>query len=364
MTGSIEILPEIDAVREEEDFDHGRLHAYLRDRLAGADRPMEVKRFTGGRSNLTYLLRFDGQEWVLRRPPLGPLPVGGHDMKREYRVLSRLWKAFKPAPRAMLFCDDPSIIGAPFFVMERRKGIVIRTNEPTPAELGDRPETFRKLSSAIIDTLADLHAVNYKAVGLSTLGRPEGFVRRQIVGWMDRWERAKTREVPLMNKLGKWLLENMPPAQPPVLLHNDFFLHNIMFGAGDPGRVAGIFDWEMSTLGDPMVDLGNTLAFWREKTDPQELIGMAQAEIHTFHPGFISRDEAMQRYARRTGRDLSHVYFYWAFSHWKNATIGEQIYVRYVRGQTTDPRFAIMEPFAPALARAAAAVAGGLGFHE
>jgi aminoglycoside phosphotransferase (APT) family kinase protein len=364
MTENLEILPEIDAVREEEEFDHARLHAYLRGRLPDADRPMEVKRFTGGHSNLTYLLRFDGREWVVRRPPLGPLPPGGHDMKREYRVLARLWEAFKPAPRAMLFCDDPSIIGSPFFVMERRKGIVIRTNQPMPVELGDRPETFRKLSSAIIDTLADLHAVDYHAIGLSTLGRPKGFVHRQIVGWMDRWERAKTRELPLMNKLGKWLLENMPPEQPPVLLHNDFFLHNIMFDADDPGHVVGVFDWEMSTLGDPMVDLGNTLAFWREKTDPQELIGITQGEIHTFQPGFISRNEAMQRYAQRTGRDLSNIYFYWAFSHWKNATIGEQIYVRYVRGQTTDPRFAIIGTYAPALAHAAAWVASRLGFRE
>lgn len=356
-----EITPEFAEVREEEEFDHAKLQAYLRGKVPGAELPMEVQQFKGGHSNLTYLLRFDGQEWVLRRPPFGPLPKGGHDMSREYRVLSQLWQGFEPAPRAILFCDDPSILGAPFFVMERRRGILIRMRQPLPPELGDSPETFRKVSEGFIDTLGDLHAVDYEKIGLGTLGRPDGFVKRQIVGWMDRWEKAKTREVPLMEKLGAWFLDHMPPPQPPVLLHNDFYLHNMMLDFDDPGRVVGVFDWEMSTLGDPMIDLGTSLGYWRDKED-EELIAVAEGEVHTLRPGFLNRDQLVHRYALRTKRDVSHFNFYRAWAHWKNATVAEQIYVRYVRGQTTDPRFETMGVQPPALAEAAARVARRIGF--
>lgn len=361
----VTIIPELDEVRKEEAFDHARLQSYLRDQqLSGAESPMQVRQFRGGHSNLTYLLTFGDQEWVLRRPPLGPLPKGAHDMSREYRVLSGLWQVFQPAPRAVLLCEDSSIIGAPFFIMERRKGIVIRLGQPMPPELGDQPQTFRAISEGFIDVLASLHGVAYETMGLGTLGRPEGFLRRQVVGWMERWERAKTREVPLMNKLGAWLLDHMPPAQLPVLLHNDFFLHNMMFDANDSGRVAAVFDWEMSTLGDPMIDLGIALGYWREQRDPADLLAVEQGEPHTIKPGFVSPAELGERYARKTGRDLGHLDYYWAWAHWKRATVVEQIYARYVRGQTTDPRFAHIGTFAPALARAAAAVASRSGFRE
>ena len=361
MAHSEEVVPEFGEVREEEEFDHARLQAYLRDKVPGADLPMQVLQFRGGHSNLTYLLRFGEREWVARRPPLGPLPKGGHDMSREYRVLSRLWQAFEPAPRAVLFCEDPSILGAPFFVMERRAGILIRMRQPLPPELGDSPATFRRLSEGFIDTLADLHAVDYEAIGLGTLGRPDGFLKRQIVGWMERWEKAKTRELPMMEKLGAWFLDHMPPAQPPALLHNDFYLHNMMLDFKDPGHVVGIFDWEMSTLGDPMIDLGTAMGYWREKGD-HELNEISEVEPHTMKPGFLGREELVHRYSLRSGRDMSDFQFFWAWAHWKNATVAEQIYVRYVRGQTSDPRFAEMGVQAPALAAAAARVARRIGF--
>ena len=360
-----EIIPELDEVRQEESFDRARLQDYLREhQFPGADGPLHVRQFRGGHSNLTYLLSIGGQEWVLRRPPLGPLPKGGHDMAREYRVLSSLWQAYQPAPRAMLFCEDPAIIGAPFFIMERRKGSVIRLGQPMPPELGEQPQTFRAISEGFIDALAALHAVDYEANGLGSFGRPEGFLQRQIAGWMERWQRAKTREIPLMNKLGAWLGDNMPPAQPPVLLHNDFFLHNMMFDANDPGRVVAVFDWEMSTLGDPMIDLGIALGYWREKTDPPDLLATEQGQPHTIRPGFLSTAELAERYASKTGRDLSHLDYFWAWAHWKRATVVEQIYARYARGQTTDPRFAAIGPFVPALARAAGQVASRIGFRE
>lgn len=364
MSQVAEIVPEFGEVREEEQLDWAKLAAYLRDKLFGARAPMEVRQFRGGHSNLTYLLRFGGQEWVMRRPPFGPLPVGGHDMGREYRVLSRLWKAFKPAPRGMLFCEDASVIGAPFFIMERRRGILIRMREPLPPELGSDPATFRRVSEGFIDTLADLHAVDYESVGLGDLGKPAGFVERQIKGWMARWEKAKTREVPLMNKLGAWFLEKMPESQAPTIIHNDFYLHNIMLGSDDPGQVVGVFDWEMSTIGDPMIDLGVSLGYWRDRADPDELLALNQGEAHTVRPGFMTRDELAERYARRTGRDVGRLPFYRAWAHWKNATVVEQIYARYARGQTSDPRFAVMGNQAPALAHAAAAVAAQLGFRE
>ena len=362
MAEAIEIVPEFGDVRAEEELDWRKLADYLRDKLPGADAPMTVKQFRGGSSNLTCVLRFGDREWVMRRPPFGPLPVGGHDMGREYKVLSRLWEVYKPAPRGMLFSDDISIVGAPFFVMERRSGIVIKNRQPLPEELGTDPATYRSLSQGFIDTLADLHRVDYPAIGLSSLGKPDGFLKRQITGWMGRWEKAKTREVPLMEKLGAWFLENMPPSPPPALIHNDFYLHNIMIGSDSPGNVVGVFDWEMSTIGDPMVDLGISIGYWREKSDPEELLATSQGEAHTLRPGFMSRDELVNRYSSRTGRDVSRIPFYWAWAHWKTATVVEQIYVRYVRRQTTDPRFAMMGPFAPALAIGAAQVASRLGF--
>ena len=359
-----EVMPEFGEVRDEERLEWSKLADYLRDKLAGADQPLHVFQFRGGHSNLTYLLRFGETEWVMRRSPFGPLPVGGHDMGREYRVLSRLWQAFEPAPHAMLYCEDSSIIGAPFFIMERRRGTLIRMREPMPPQLGDDPATFRRISEGFIDTLADLHAVDFEQVGLGDLGRPAGFLERQIQGWMQRWKEAKTREVPLMERLGAWYLENMPEAQAPTILHNDFFLHNMMLDAQDPGKVVGVFDWEMSTLGDPMIDLGISLAYWRDRTDPPDLSGTHHVEALTLKPGFMTREELAERYAKKTGRDLSRLAYFRSWAHWKNATVVEQIYARYARGQTSDPRFAPMSMGAPALAVAAARVAAQLGFRE
>ena len=361
-----DLAAEYGEVREEERLDWPKLQAYLREhQVPGADSAMEVKQFRGGSSNLTYLLRFaDGHQWVVRRPPFGPLPPSAHDMAREYRVLSRLWQGFAAAPRAIVLCEDPAIIGAVFFVMERREGAVIKNRHPLPPELDQKPETFRRISENLIDTLADLHAADYEKIGLGGLGRPEGFLQRQITGWMGRWEKAKTRDVPLMEKLGTWFLEHMPAAQKPVLLHNDFYLHNVMLAAGDSGKVVGVFDWEMSTLGDPMIDLGLTIGYWRQADDPPELIALSQGYAHTTAPGFLSREQIVQRYAARSGSDVSMADYYRAWANWKTATVVEQIYARYVRGQTSDPRFANMGEWAPVLAQQAARVVAKFGFRE
>jgi aminoglycoside phosphotransferase (APT) family kinase protein len=359
-------LPEFGDVRDEDQLDWSKLIVYLRERnVAGADKPLEVKQFRGGHSNLTYLLRFGAaEEWVVRRPPFGTLEPGGHDMAREYRVLSRLWEGYAQAPRAILFCEDPSIIGAPFFVMQRRSGFVIANRRPLPAGINTAPDTFRRMSEGFIDALADLHSVDYEKVGLGTLGRPDGFVRRQIIGWMDRWEKAKIEEIPVMNKLGAWFLEHIPPAQKPVLLHNDFFLHNVMFAPDNSGEVVGVFDWEMSTLGDPLIDLGLAIGYWRDPDDVEELLELSEGYAHTTRPGFMTRSQLTERYGRRTGRDMSQIAFYQGWANWKTATVLQQLYVRFVRGHTHDPRFANLGKQPPVLARTAARVVAQLGFKE
>lgn len=300
----------------------------------------------------------------MRRPPHGELPKSAHDMGREYRVLSRLWEEYAPAPRAMLYCDDRSIIGAPFFIMERRRGIVIKKREPLPAMLSEAPEACARVSAGFIDALADLHRVAYERIGLGALGRPEGFFGRQVKSWMERWERARTRAVPLMNRLGAWFAANLPDAQPPALIHNDFFLHNVMIAPDDPGRIVAVLDWEMATIGDPMVDLGIALAYWRDRSDPEELLALNPGENHTLRPGFMTRAELAERYARRTGRELRGIDYYVGWAYWKNATVVEQLYARYARGDTSDERYATMVNEAPVLARAAAAKLSAFGFRE
>jgi aminoglycoside phosphotransferase (APT) family kinase protein len=357
-------LPEFSEVRAEEQLDWAKLAAYLRDqRVPGAEQPLTVKQFRGGHSNLTYLLRFgEAQEWVVRRPPFGPLPPGGHDMAREFRVLSRLWEGFAQAPRAIVFCDDATIIGAAFFVMQRKSGFTIPNRRPLDPKIETDPATFRAMSEGFIDALADLHRVDYGKLRLSELGRPDGFLKRQIVGWMDRWEKAKTDEVPLMNQLGAWFLDHMPAPQPSVLLHNDFYLHNVMFSPDNGGAVVGVFDWEMSTLGDPLVDLGIALNYWRDASDALDLIALSEGHAHTTRPGFLTRDELIERYALRSGRDVTYAPYYRAWALWKTATVVQQIYVRFVRGQTHDPRFGSMGVQPPVLARTAAEIIAKLGF--
>jgi aminoglycoside phosphotransferase (APT) family kinase protein len=332
---SAEPPSEVADVRAGEQIDAAALTAYLRERLDCGDRPLEVRQFPGGHSNLTYLLRFGDRELVLRRPPLGPVAPKAHDMAREFRVLSALWQVYPRAPRAYVYCDDAAIIGSPFYVMERRAGVVIRRH--IPAELGDTPATRRRISEALIDALADLHAVDYRAVGLAGLGKPEGFVERQVRGWAERWQRAKTREVPAFEELEAWLLARVPASPPPSLVHNDFKFDNVMLDARDPGRVEAVLDWEMATVGDPFVDLGCTLCYWTQAGDP-EMRGGSLSGI-TAEPGWLTRTELVRRYAEKSGRDVSSLGYYEVFGLFKLGVILQQIYFRYHRGQTRDERF-------------------------
>lgn len=332
--------PELIEVRADERFDRDRLSDYLRGRLEGADGPFSVRQFGGGHANLTYCLRFgegdSAVEYVLRRPPLGPVAPRSHDMAREYRALSKLWRGFPLAPRAYLYCDDASIIGADFLVMERRHGIVVRSSVPAEFGGGEDPVANRKLSEVVIDVLADFHAVEPASVGLDGLGKPEGFLERQVRGWAERYQRAKTGEVPMAEELMRWLLESLPASPPPTLVHNDWKLDNMALAPDDPGRCVAVYDWDMCTVGDPLCDLGTLLALWGERGEG----GAASSVMPTQTLGFMSRAEAVERYAERSGRDTSGIAYYTVFGTFKMAVVLQQIFFRFHRGQTQDARFA------------------------
>ncbi len=324
-------------VRPDERFDEAWLHAHLRGRLPGTEAPMRVMQFAGGKANLTYRLRFGAdQEYVLRRPPLGPYAPSAHDMGREYRVLSVLHQAFALAPRAYYFCDDEAVLGAPFFIMERRHGLVVR---------GEMPERFsanrdapRRMSEALVDALAAFHAVDYAALGLSDLGRPAGFVKRQVQGWNRRWQAAKLEGDTDVETIYRWLTDNLPESAYNSLVHNDYKLDNTMYSTDDPSRMVAVFDWDMCTLGDPLSDVGMLLTYWTQPDDPPlvKTIGtMPEAGY-----GFFSRDEILQRYAVQSGRDLANMRFYHVLGIFRLLVILQQIYLRYVRGFTQDKRFA------------------------
>lgn len=331
-------------VRASEQLDWAKLAGYLRREL-GVEGEMEVEQFPGGHSNLTYDLRFGDQEFVLRRPPFGPVPPRAHDMARECRVLQAVHPHFPLAPRPYLLCEDTSVIGSVFYVMERRRGLVIRTDEPVPLD----PEMRRRISGSMIDTLASLHAIDVAAHGLDALGKPAGFVARQIRGWTERWHGSKTSDVPEMEALAQWL-EQRIPADPerPALVHGDFKLDNVMLDEVHPDRLVGVFDWEMSAIGDPLVDLGILLCYWvHAVSDDDAMPNVTKRE------GWFNRDQILDRYTRSSGQSLHDVVVYEVFAVFKLAVVIQQIYARYVRGQTDDPRFGPLGSRVAALARIA-----------
>lgn len=336
-------------MRPDEQLDMRRLGDYLTGKLTGSDQTLAVRQFGGGAANLTYLLDYGAEQYVLRRPPLGPVAASAHDMGREYRVLSVLHQAYPYAPRALLFCDDLSVIGAPFFVMERRQGVVVRRT--MPEAYAAMPNAARRMSEALVDALAAFHAVDYDALGLGGLGKPAGFIDRQIEGWYRRWHAAKTADLPDMDAVYAWLKANQPANTRVSLVHNDYKLDNVMLAAGDPGRVVAVFDWDMCTLGDPLADLGALLTYWTEPSDPPYL--QATAMMPLGEPGFLSRAELVARYAAKSGRAVEAIDFYHALGLFRLTVIIAQIYIRYARGQTQDSRFAAMEFMIPALARRA-----------
>ena len=347
------------AVRPGEQLEWPRLVAWLRERLPAcevpglnADAEPAVAQFPGGHSNLTYLVRFGDADVVVRRPPFGPVPPTAHDMAREFRWLAAMHRVFPLAPRPYLLCEDLDVIGSVFYAMERRRGLVVRAEEP--AALAD-PPARRRLSEAMIDTLADLHAIDVSAPGLSTLGKPAGFVERQVRGWSERWKRSQTSEQPAMDQLAAWLVVRLPPdASRPTLLHGDFKLDNVMLDALDVGRLVAVFDWEMSAVGDPLVDLGILLAYWIHTVPVSQRDALTSV---TRRAGWFTREEMLERYAARTGNDLTKIEFYEVFAVFKLAVVLQQIFYRYHRGQTDDARFARLDERVTWLERIATALA-------
>jgi aminoglycoside phosphotransferase (APT) family kinase protein len=338
-------------IRAEERFDEERVSAYLRDALGlSSEAPVEFEQFPGGKANLTYVARIGTDEHVLRRPPIGPVAPGSHDMAREYRVLSVLHQEYPLAPRAIHLCQDESIMGKPFFVMERRRGIVIRGT--WPESLPDDPAGRRRVAESMIDALAALHQVDFEAIGLGDLGRPNGFVARQVAGWTDRWQRARGDDIPAMDELAVGLTHDIPAPQRATLLHNDFKLNNTMIGAD--GHLVAVFDWDMATTGDPLVDVGTTLAYWQGSPE------FAWVEIPDglVLQDALTPDEIVDRYCAATGLDGSRIDWYRALATFRIAVIVQQIYIRYVRGQTTDDRFAALGPMVEPMAQI------GLGLLE
>lgn len=321
-------------VRPGEELDAAALSAWLRDRLPGAEGEVEIRQFPRGFSNLTYAVRLGDREMVLRRPPFGADVRGGHDMEREHRVLAGLDPVWPKAPRPVLYCGDASVIGAPFYLMERVAGVILRDRPPAGVTLDEA--AMRGVCLSLVDTLAELHAVDFRAAGLETLGKPDGYVERQVSGWTARWEKAKTDEVPEMDAAAAWLAANRPPETEAALIHGDYKYDNLVLDPAGLSRVRAVLDWEMATIGDPLMDLGTTLGYWTEPGDTPELKSFGLTHL----PGNLTRQGVADRYAERTGRDVSGVLFYFVHGLFKVGVIGQQIYARFKAGKTRDPRFA------------------------
>jgi aminoglycoside phosphotransferase (APT) family kinase protein len=358
--------PELADVRPGEELDWENLERYLRREFARLDppitldpAPMQVQQFPNGAANLTYLLRFGATELVLRRPPFGRVAPGAHDMKREYRVLSRLWKVLATAPRGYLLCEDHDLVGSDFVVMERRRGVVVRS--AIPPEMMAHHDVGRRMGFALVDAMADLHLVDPESAGLGDLGRPAGFAERQVTGWQTRWglvrpdpstdPRADPAVLEIMDEIPIRLLAAPPAPSRPSLVHNDLKLDNCQFDPTDPDRVRSIFDWDMTTLGEPLVDLGTLLNYWPDPSDgPEERRvsheGMAEM-------GLPTRAEVVERYHQRTGIDVAAVSWYEAFAQWKTAVVIQQLHDRWRRGESTDPRMEFIADRLPLLARSA-----------
>jgi aminoglycoside phosphotransferase (APT) family kinase protein len=333
------------AVRAGEELNTEALESYLQAHLPNERGPLDVKQFPSGHSNLTYSVRIGSHELVLRRPPFGSKVKSAHDMGREFRVLSKLHAVYPRAPEVVLYCDDASVLGAPFYVMRPIHGVIIRRNPPAGIEF--TPENARRLSEAFVDNLARLHSLDYLSIGLGDLGKPEGYLERQVRGWMERYYGSRTHEFPEVERIVSWMKEHMPPASSAALVHNDYKYDNLVLDPSDITKIIGVLDWEMCTIGDPLTDLGTALAYWVDSDDPESLQNIRWGP--TTHPGSMTRAQIVASYAEKTGQNVSHVDFYLAFARFKVAVIVQQIYYRYHQGLTKDERFAAMPAVVEAL---------------
>lgn len=324
-------------IRAGEELDVALIDPYLKAHIAQLHGTPTISQFPGGASNLTYLIQYANRELVLRRPPFGQKARSAHDMGREYRILNQLRDAFPYCPEGYLHCTDESLIGSEFYVMQRLKGIILRSD--LPPELALDAQQTESLCKSFIDKLVDLHQVDYQACGLGDLGKPHGYVQRQIAGWSERYEKAMTPDAPAWQQVKAWLVDKMPADSPASsIVHNDYRFDNVILDPAEPMRIIGVLDWELTTLGDPLMDLGNTLAYWVQADDPLA-VQMTRRQPSNA-PGMLTRQAFVDYYAERSGIRIDNFDFYYTYGLFRLAGIVQQIYYRFFHGQTQDKRFA------------------------
>lgn len=324
-------------VREGEELNQGKLKAFMLQHslITQENSELTVKQFTNGYSNLTYLLQIESKAYVLRRPPFSA-PKRGHDMGREFKVLQHLNPVYDKSPKVHVFSEDPKIIGAPFYIMEKVDGEILTAKSALDRQVS--PEEFKTISDTWVAAFVEFHNIDYKAAGLSELGRPEGYVERQVHNWGKQYLAAATDEVPAAQKVMTWMSENQPRKYDHTLIHNDFKYDNVVFKDERWKTISAILDWEMCTLGDPMMDLGTSLGYWTTAGDPEFMKqGLPSSTIMKGNP---SRTEIVQHYALKSGRNIDNLTFYYVYGLFKIAVIAQQIYYRYKHGHTSDPKFA------------------------
>ncbi len=320
-------------IRNGEEIDLASLNAYLKNCQSTIGDVLEQKQFPGGYSNLTYSLRTEKSDYILRRPPFGAAIKSAHDMGREFKVLSLLQDHYSKIPKPILYCEDSSIIGASFYIMERIKGVILRPSTVKDIDLS--PDEMKSISKSVVDNLVALHAIDIQKTNLIQLGKPEGYIHRQVEGWTKRYEVAQTDKIQAMESLSRWLTQHQPPDSTPAFLHNDYKYDNIVLNQSNLSKITGVLDWEMSTVGDPWMDLGASLAYWAEKNDDD----LAKVFNISWLPGNLTRKEVVERYQLKSGRAISNPLFYYVFGLYKNAVIAQQIYARWKQGHSNDPRF-------------------------
>ncbi len=336
-------------VRAGEELDQGRLRGFISEELQRPAEDLEILQFPAGNSNLTYCIRIGPDEYVLRRPPFGNQVKSAHDMAREFNVLSKLSAVYAPAPRPLIYCADESVIGSEFYLMERRNGLIIRGKSPDFLE--ESLDLQYAVCESFVKNLAALHALDYEAIGLGGLGKPDGYVGRQVEGWTKRYFNAKTDDHFELETAIEWLGANIPESHGAALVHNDYKFDNVMLDQENITRITAVLDWEMATIGEPLMDLGTTLGYWMAREAGSELLSMP------FNPRAlmenITRSELVEMYAEASGRDVSGILFYYVFGTFKIAVIAQQIYFRYAKGYTKDERFAAFNRFVNALGKIA-----------
>ncbi len=328
------MLDQPSSIRVGEELNTEKLSAYLKEQLVLSNE-ISIQQFPSGYSNLTYLIQAEKEEYILRRPPFGANIKSAHDMEREYNVLSLLRKAgFTKAPEPVLLCGDENIIGAKFYLMKRVNGVILRNRVPKGMTIG--PSTFNQLSRATVDQLVQLHQLNLDSSGLNQLGKPEGYVQRQVEGWTKRYFNAQTDDIAAMNEAADWMQKNIPASARASLIHNDYKYDNLVLNPDNLTEIKAILDWEMATIGDPLMDLGTTLAYWAQANDSDAL----KPFNLTWMSGNMTRHEMAQYYAEKSQTNIDNIVFYYVFGSFKVGVICQQIYYRYKQGHTQDPRFA------------------------